>query len=173
MTTITKYVSAAALSVALALPLAAPVSAGEKSASAESAPIVVQSRAAMKEWKAETNKGLNRALTQIALPRKVLPNDAIVQVAFTLDANGQPTNMQVLDGKGNWAARKTAERAIRRIDTFDEVPVANPQSARFLANIIFAGTADARDRLASELRESERERIAAAQGRDDYIRLGG
>ncbi|MGB3469198.1 MAG: hypothetical protein WBA51_00065 [Erythrobacter sp.] len=127
----------------------------------------------MKDWQAETTKDLNRALARAPLPRKIVPNNAIVQVAFTLGADGKADNIEVVNGNGNWAARKTAVHAVRRLDNLASVPVANPKSTKFLANVIFASTPRIHDELAAKLWKSEARRIAASTEDDNTIVLGG
>ncbi len=173
MKTYTRYTVTAAAALALAMPFAAPVSANPAATATNSQEIVVKSRAAMEEWQAETTKDLNRALARVPLARKVLPNNAVVQVAFTLGEDGKPDNIEVLRGTGNWAARKTAELAVRHLDNIASVPVANPQDANFIANVIFASTPRKRDELAAALWESEARRIAASDPDRNTIVLGG
>lgn len=168
MKTLTKFATLPVAAFALALPFAAPALAGEKSDG-----IVVTSQAKMDEWKAETTKDINRSLVNAPIPNNSRPNTAVVQIAFTLGDDGKPNNIEVLDGRGNWAARKAATYAVRRLDDLDQVPVTNAQNARFLANIFFAGTPEDYKALKTQLKKSEAQRLAAADGEDEYILLGG
>ncbi len=164
---LTKLALGNAATIAIMLPLAAPTAAER------SQEIVVKSKGAMEDWQAETTKDLNRALARVPLARKVQPNNAIVQVAFTLGADGKASDIQVLDGRGNWAARKTAAHAVRQLDDLASVPVTNPQKAKFVANVIFASTPRKRDELAATLWKSEAGRMAAAKDAENTIMLGG
>lgn len=165
MTVFTKLASAATLAAAFTLPLAAPAYAGE-----DSDDIVVRSNAAMQQWQAETTADINRALARDPMSRKVRPNNAIVEVAFTLGANGEAENIRVLDGTGNWSARRAAKIAVRSLDTLDEVPVSNPAEQKFLAQIVFADDKQTHTKLMAKLNQSRSERLASAD--NDYILLG-
>ncbi len=173
MNTYTKLACSTAAALSLALLVAVPASANPVTAAGSSQEILVNSRAAMEEWQAETTKDLNRALGRVPLARKVVPNNAVVQVAFTLGADGMADNIEVLDGRGNWAARRTAAQAVRQLDDLASVPVANPQKAKFIANVIFASTPRKRDELAAKLWKSEASRIAASKDVETTIMLGG
>ena len=168
MNTFTKFASAAACAAALSLPLAAPAWAGEQNDD-----IVVTSPAAMEQWQAETTKDLNRALAREPLSRKVRPNNSIVEVAFTMGADGRAENVEVIYGNGNWAARRAAKYAVNSLDTLDSVPVTNREDARFLASIIFANDKETHDEIAAKRDRKHAERFAAAGGRNEYILLGG
>ncbi|MDJ0642941.1 MAG: hypothetical protein QNJ15_08995 [Erythrobacter sp.] len=168
MKTLTQFVALPVAALGLALPFSAPAVAGEKSDG-----IVVTSMAKMKEWQAETTKDINRSLRSAPIPNSSRPNKAVVQIAFTLGADGKPDNIEVLDGRGNWAARRAASYAVRRLNDLDQVPVTNPADAQFLANIFFAGTAEDYKELKAQLKKSEARRLAAADGEEEYILLGG
>ena len=168
MNILKNFAAAAACAAALALPLAAPVAAGEKSDD-----IVVRSAAAMEQWQADTTRDINRSLARMPLAQKVHPNNAIVEVAFTLGDDGRADNIVVLKGDGNWAARRAAKYAVRSLDTLDEVPVRNRENARFLAQIVFADNLDTHETLTARLEKSNTARFAEAQGDDNPILLGG
>lgn len=168
MKTLTKYAILPAAAFAIAVPFSAPAVAGEKSEG-----IVVTSMAKMKEWQAETTKDINRSLRAAPIPNSSRPNKAVVQIAFTLGEDGKADNIRVLDGQGNWAARRAASYAVRRLNDLDQVPVNNPSNAQFLANIFFASTPQDHKELRAQLKKSEAQRLAAAEGEEDYILLGG
>ncbi len=169
MNTFTKHLAVLpAAALAFTLPFAAPAVAGEKSDG-----IVVRSQAALEEWQAETTKDINRSLRNAPIPNNARPNDSVVQITFTMGANGKPANIETLKGNGNWAARKSAMYAVRRLNDLDAVPVTNPQNAQFLANIFFASSVDVHKQLAVQLKKSERSRLANAEGETEYILLGG
>ncbi len=172
MTVITKLVSAAALAAAIALPASAPAAAGEKSA-AMSEDIVVRSQSAMNEWQKDSTKELNRALLRDPMTRKLRPNNAVVEVAFTLGADGKADNIAVLDGNGNRAARRSAENAVRRLGTLADVPVARPAGTRFLAAIIFADNREIHSELAAKIKKSRAGRFASKDPEGAIILLGG
>lgn len=172
MNTMSRIASAAALAAATALPFAAPVSAGEKPAQETS--IVVRSAAAMEKWQEATTKDLNRALRHAPIRQTMVPNEGIVEVAFTLGADGEAENIKVLNGKGNWAARKAATYAVGRLGSLSEVPVSNPQNARFIASIIFANNPAAHRELAQKVQQKRAaQRFAVADGETKVILFGG
>ncbi|QUL37033.1 hypothetical protein [Erythrobacter sp. JK5] len=166
MNRLNKSLALPAAAFALAVSFAAPAAAGK------SQDIVVTSHAAMQEWQQETTRDLNHALTRAPVARTVRPNDAVVQITFTLGEDGKAENLEVLDGKGNWAARKAAIYAVKRLDGLGDVPVYNPESAQFLANIIFASNREIHDQLAAKATSEMRERYAQAES-ERYILLGG
>lgn len=168
MKTLTKFVILPAAAVGMALPFAAPAIAGEKSDG-----IVVTSMAKMKEWQAATTKDINRSLKNARIPITTRPNNSVVQITFTLGDDGKAENIEVLKGNGNWAARKAATYAVRRLNDLDTVPVTNAQDAQFLANIFFASNKQVHKELAAKLAQSEATRLAASGGEEEYILLGG
>ncbi|MFL0354909.1 hypothetical protein ACI5KX_00400 [Erythrobacter sp. GH1-10] len=176
MTTRTKFtktpLALGALAAALALPLTVPVSAGEKT-SAENAPIVVRSQAAMEQWQKETTKDLNRALARDPTSRKVRPNNSIVEVAFELGYDGKAENIRIVDGNGNWSARRAAKAAVRSLGTLDDVPVRNPEGTRFLAAIVFADDREIHEKLTAKVAQSREQRFASMAEDDRPILLGG
>ncbi len=169
MTTRTNKATSAlgAIAAALTLTFVAPAFAGEPS------DIVVRSDAAMTNWQESTTADLNRSLARDPIARKVRPNKSYVEVSFTLGADGKADNIAVTGGNGNWAAKRSARYAVRTLDTLDEVPVANPQGARFLASIVFAD--NERDyREMSALASARRTaRFASIAQEDRPILLGG
>lgn len=162
-----KFATATALAATLTLPLAAPAAAGEKSDD-----IVVSSNAAMAKWQDTATNQLNRMLARAPMARSYAPNETIVQVTFSIDADGDPQDITVLDGDANWGARQTALYAIKRLSSLSQVPVRNPQNAKFLANLIFAQDAATHRQLAAKLDASTRTRLAEAGGEESYILLG-
>lgn len=172
MTVLTKFISAAALAAAIALPVSAPVSAGDK-ASAKSDDIIVSSQGAMQQWQAETTKDLNRALLRDPVTRKVRPNNAIVEVAFALGADGKAEDIRLLKGNGNWAAKRAAKNAVRRLDTLADVPVLDPEGTPFIASIIFADNREIHQELSAKLAKSRKMRFASIDKEDRPILLGG
>ncbi|MEM8724571.1 MAG: hypothetical protein AAGE86_03525 [Pseudomonadota bacterium] len=168
MNTFTKFTPIPLAAFAMALTFTAPVAAGEKSDG-----IVVTSQVAMEEWQAATTADINRSLTRAPIPNNRRPNNSIVQIAFTLGDDGKAENIEVLSGNGNWAARKSATYAIRRLNNLDQVPVTNARNAEFLANIIFASSPEKHKALKAKLKKSEAARLAAADGNNEYILLGG
>ncbi len=138
--------------------------------SADHSDIVVQPSPALEQWQQETSTDLNRALKRRA-PFEQRINNAIVQVAFSAGEDGRPDTIEVLDGNGNWAAKRAAKRAVSTLDDLDDVPVANAQNVQFLANIIFADNERTRDRLEQRLIELEVDRLASAGPERTYIAL--
>lgn len=166
MNTLTKLAAATALAAACALPLAAPASAGEKSED------IVVSPAAMEEWQADTTQHLNRGLVFNPTSAKFRPENGIVQVSFTLGADGKADNIELYDSSSNRVAERIAMRAVRKLRNLDEVPVSNPQDAKFLANLIFADNVKIKSKLKAKLAAKERARIARADASGEYISLG-
>ena len=141
-------------------------------ASDEATDIVVQSNAAMKEWKEDVTHDLNRALARSSVARKMTPNASIVQVTFEIGEDGKPTNIELYNDEGNYSARKTAVYAVSRLRDLDTVPVSGDRSElQFLANIIFADSRADEERLAARLEASEQERIASTGVERTYIAL--
>lgn len=165
MTTRTKLT---ALAAALALPLAAPALAGEKSDD-----IVVSSKAAMEQWQADTTADINRTLARDPTSRKTPPNNAVVEVAFTLGADGRAENIEILDGYGNWSARRAAKYAVRALDTLGDVPVRDRTGTAFLAQIIFADNEEIHAKLTKKAAKARAARFAAMEENERPILLGG
>ncbi|GMN03516.1 energy transducer TonB [Erythrobacter sp. MTPC3] len=171
MITMSKTVSAAALAATASLTFAAPAFAGEPK---EQTSIVVRSAAAMEKWQDETTKDLNRALGHAPIRQTMVPNEGIVEVAFTLGADGRAENVEVLKGKGNWAARKAATYAVTRLRSLSDVPVSAPKDVRFIASIIFADDRAAHRKLAEQVQQKRAaQRFAYAEGETNVILLGG
>lgn len=154
--------------IALAMLLALPTAA---SAASDNNDIVVRSQSPMEEWTSQTSAELNRALSQ-RLNAREEPNNAIVQVTFTVDGDGRAGELEFLKGNGNRQARDITRRAIRRLKNLDQVPVANVEDAHFLANIIFASNERVHTELASRLEKMETARLASRQREATYIALG-
>ncbi len=167
MNTMTKLVSGAALAAALVLPLAAPVAAGEKSDD-----LVVRPVDAMDEWQKETTRDLNRALAFAPGATKVRPDNGIVQMTFTLGANGKAENIKLYNSSANLMAERIARRAVRKLDNLDQVPVRDKSEVKFLANMIFADNEDIKERLMAKLEKSENARLARANADGDYVSFG-
>ncbi len=163
-----KSATAALLGAALTLPLSAPVAAGETQTG-----FVVQSEAAMTQWQKETTQDLNRALRGAPLPAATTIKSSIVQVRFTLDERGKADNVEVVGGNGNRAAKRAARYAVRRLGTLNDIPLSNPQGARFLANIIFADNTDQHEQLAAELNRPDNTRFALVSPDANTVLLGG
>lgn len=154
--------------IALAMLLALPTAA---SASSDSDDIVVRSQSPMDEWTSQTSAELNRALSR-GINARGQPDNAIVQVTFTLDDNGKAENLEFLSREGNLFNRDMARRAIRRLKNLDQVPVEDVQSAQFLANIIFANNERVHTDLSSRLEKMETARLASKERAATYIALG-
>ena len=157
--------------IGAALLLAVPVGT---LASDESDDIIVQPTAAMAQWQADTTRDLNRALAAGGVRYRGSPNDSIVQITFTLGEDGKADNVELYkdyNDSANWLARKMAVRAVKRLDGLDQVPVSNPQDARFLANIIFASNERVHEKLEERLEQSERARLASAGKGRTYLAL--
>lgn len=132
--------------------------------------IVVRSVTAMEQWQSKTTTELNRALMRE--PPGATTENAIVQITFTLDEEGKAENLQFYNRDGSWLERNMAKRAISRLETLAEVPVANPGEAQFLASIIFANDARNYARLQRRLEKLESARLASAGPGRRYLALG-
>ncbi|MEL7445008.1 MAG: hypothetical protein AAGK02_04260 [Pseudomonadota bacterium] len=174
MTNTSKLILAPALAIAVALPLSVPANAGEKaSAGQNEGPIVVRSQLTMEEWQEQMSRDLDRKLAHAPATRTLSMGSGIVQVSFTMGADGKADNLELYSNSANWLSKRTAMRAVRRLDNLSAVPVDDPQNARFLANIIIASDQETHDKLAAKLAKSERKRLAAADDESEYIALGG
>ena len=168
MNTPIKFATIAAASLAATLSLSSPAYAGENSDT-----ILVTSPEKMAAWKAEANDVLDRALQREPRRRNLLPGSGLVQLTFEMGDNGKPANIDLLSNSGNGASARTARLAVRWLRDLSDLPVANPQDAKFLANIIFADDQREYRELAAELNRSEAARIAAGGETSQYIALGG
>lgn len=133
---------------------------------------VAAAELAMGRWQAETTAALNRALADASAARLMTPNSAIVQVVFSVGADGKADKIKLIEGDGNWPARRAALYAIEQLDTLDRVPVANPLTVRFIANLVFYRSLDAKERLLARLREWERVRAASESADRFYLAIG-
>lgn len=140
-------------------------------ASDPSGDIIVRQDVAMSSWQAQTTVELERAL-RVGRNARGTPNNSIVQVTFALDRNGKAQDLAFLNGEGNWFARSIARRAVARLENLGSVPVADPQAARFIANIIFAHDRRNHARLEGQLVKMEAERLASTTSARTYIALG-
>ena len=163
MNTLNKLAFAPAIAMAA---LAIPASAGDDQG------IVVTSPGKMSEWKADMNAKLDRHLIRADGLRGDQPMSAIVQVRFTLDEAGKPTNVRTIHHSGARRAERAARIAVGNLRGFEDAPVTNLQDATFQANIIFARNFAERNELRAEMSRLDRERFAA-NGRSDVILLGG
>ena len=159
-----------ALAPVLALAALTPFAAAQ--AEEKHDDIVVTSPSAMADWQASTTRSLDRALQRSPLERTTTPDSGIVQVTFTLGADGRPQDVAIYDSSANWAAERSALYAVRRLGDIGDVPVTNPQGVQFLANIIFADSAIERDDLARTLAASETARLASGEPASAFIALG-
>lgn len=167
MNTFAKFAALPALALAAIAPLSL-AHAGEKNDD-----IVVTISGQMQQWQAETTRDLNRALERNPFERSNVPGSGIVQVSFTLAADGTPEDLAIYDSSADYSAERSAMRAVRRLGDLSDVPVSNSQGAQFLANIIFADSKAEHDDLAAQLETSERARLASDTPESGYIALGG
>ena len=133
--------------------------------------IIVTSQAEMAAWQKGAMVSLNRSLAHSSDVRSAAISDGIVQIAFEMGADGEPTNLEVVSSDANWVAERVAKRAVRRLGDISDVPVANAKDARFLANIVFADNVKEHAELMSEVKKSMGK--ALASGESGYIVIGG
>ena len=166
MNRFTKTALIPALALGMAAPFAAPAMAGKSEG-----PIVVRSQEALADWQADTTAEINRNLEHSPFIRTVQPNTSVVEASFTLGADGRATDIEITTDRGNQAARKAAHFAIRNLDNLSEIPVSNPESVRFVAQIVFAETEADKEAMLKELKSGSR----VAQGEDGktVVMLGG
>lgn len=169
MTKTTNRATAAlgALAAALTMTVIAPAFAGDTS------DIVVRSDTAMNNWQQATTADLDRTLAHDRAARRFTPKTSYVEVAFTLGENGRADNVRVVGGTGDWAAKRAARYAVRKLDTLDQVPVNNPGAARFLASIVFANDIDSYREMSAIAAARRTARFAAIAPEDRPILLGG
>ncbi|MEM8726609.1 MAG: hypothetical protein AAGE86_13920, partial [Pseudomonadota bacterium] len=117
MNTFAKFASGAAFAVALAFPTATPALAGDDQL------VVVQPQAAMEEWKKDTTRDLNHALSYQPSSGRLRVDNGIVQVSFTLGADGRADNIKLYNSSSNLIGERLAKRAVRKLDTLADVPV--------------------------------------------------
>jgi len=167
-----KYAATPTLALGAAIALANVAHAGEYSGGQSDA-IVVTSASAMDSWQDNATRRLNRALDHDPAARGAAPAPGVVQVAFSLDANGRPADIALLGNSSDRAAARSATLAVRRMGDLSDVPVTNPGAARFLANVIFADDRKQRRELSEGLARSERTRTAQGRAETVYIVFGG
>ncbi|WP_324828621.1 energy transducer TonB family protein [Qipengyuania zhejiangensis] len=158
MNTFAKLISAPALAAALALG-AAPVSAAGDDG------IVVTSPGAMKAWQEQTTDRLNRQLDRVDAFSRGTALVGTVQIRFTLDDQGRPSNFETVHASGDQRAIRDARMALRNLRGLDEAPVTNVGDAVFQANMIFARDGEEKERLLAELTGVESQRLAAGGSR--------
>jgi hypothetical protein len=139
-------------------------------AGGDSDDIVVRSATAMQQWQDKTTSELDRALMRE--PPGATTENAIVQIAFTLGADGKAENLQFYNRDGSSLERMMAKRAINSLDSLADVPVTKPEEAQFLASIIFANDARNYARLQRRLEKMETARLASEGSRPRYLALG-
>ena len=133
--------------------------------------IEIRAISPLEQWQNETNRVLNKALDRAPSLRDGAANEAVVQVAFEVGADGRANNMRVLPGNGNLAAQRAARYAIRKIDTLGAIP-AKDVGRPILANIFFYDNEGSYHRLKKELASSEVRRGALRALAANYIVIG-
>lgn len=148
--------------------LAAP---GLAAAPEGDAPIFVRTGSAFAKWQDRVTAELDSALRDRA-PVRDTDEDAIVQIAFTLDEKGKPTNLQFYNDEGDRTTRNNAMSAVRSLDSLAEVPVPNRDNVSFLANIIFSTDARQHKKLTARLEQMENTRLASKRVDRTFLALG-
>lgn len=155
----------ATLAAALGMAAVSPALAGEQA-------IVVHSPAAMQAWSESVNGSLDRRLRQASRIHKVNPASGVVQLRFTIDADGKPQEMTVQTSTGDSRTDKLAMRAVRALPQLGDAPVRDLDQQTFQANIIFAQNRDEYARLAEKLAKSERARLARGGAEAQVLAFG-
>lgn len=140
-------------------------------ASDEGDDIIVSPSSEVQQWQDDTSRDLDRALSSGSTRYRGAPNNAIVQVTFKLGENGRADDVSIINGEGNYFAKRIAVRAVKRLRDLDGVPVEDPQAVTFLANIIFANSDTSQKRLERRLAGMERERLASTGRARTYLAL--
>ncbi len=165
MNTLTKTAFASALALG-AFTATTPAIAGDDG-------IVVQSQAAMEEWSQDVTRSLNRGLIQSERFSNTRPKSGIVQVRFTVGADGKAENVSLYRSSGHAPTDRVATRAVRWIARLGDAPVQNLRDQTFQANIIFAPDAPEHEALARKLEQMESARIASSGAEESVVTLGG
>lgn len=133
--------------------------------------IEVRASSPMQQWQARTTDALNRNLSRAPALQRGFANEAIVQVAFTVDEKGRASDLRVLPGDGNFTARRAASFAVRRLQTLASMP-AQSEGRNVLANIIFYDNERSLRALEDRLFAAERERVASNGRFSDHVAIG-
>lgn len=155
-----------ALAAALSIAAISPAMAGDE-------PIVVHSEAAMKQWQADVTRSFDRRLANAERQMLIRPANGIVQLRFTLDADGKPEDIETITSSGHRGTDAIARRAVQGLDQLDEAPVTNVADQVFIANVIFAQDSDQKTRLAAKLAKMEGARLAMSTDGTSAISFGG
>ena len=155
--------------IALALTATAVAPASANTAQAD---IIVSPSGAMQQWRADIGRDLGRNLMLAERWAKYNPDSGIVQVRFTLDADGRPSGMTTYRSSSSVATDRAARWAVRRLSSFDDAPVGFARGQVFQANIIFAESPGEFDRFEQKLAYLERARLAGGAGERGVIALG-
>lgn len=146
----------ATLAAALSFAAIAPALADDEQ-------ITVQSQAAFAQWQADVTQSLDRRLVSTERASRTTSRSGIVQLRFTLDANGQPQGIRTMTSSGDRSTDRVAIGAVRGLTQLDDAPVANLEGQTFQANIIFAKSPAEHNRLASKLEKMETARLARGE----------
>lgn len=165
MNTLFKTTLASALTLG-AITATTPAIAGESD-------IIVQSQAAMEEWSQDATRSLNRGLIQSERFSSTRPQSGIVQVRFTVDADGKAENLSLYRSSGHSGTDKVATRAVRRIGNLADAPVRDASRQTYQANIIFASDVDEHAKLAKKLDKMEQARLARGNSEEEVVSFGG
>lgn len=162
MQTLIKTTLAAALSIAAISP-----------ALADEQQIVVHSQSAMEEWQESVTHSLDRRLLTAKRQTRFTPTSGIVQLRFTLDADGAPQEFDFVSSTGDKRTDRIAKRAVSRLTQLDEAPVNNASAQTYQANIIFADSVEEHAKLAKKLAKKERAaRLALGDSDTNVISFG-
>lgn len=142
-------------------------------AQADDQTILVESQEAMAEWQSDVTRSLNNHLFAATSSQRRQPQSGIVQLRFTVDANGDAENVEMISGTGDRSTDRVAKRAVSKVAYLDEAPISDVQSRTFQANIIFAKDLDEHEALKEKLAERERVRLARAKEEHEVILFGG
>lgn len=162
MTKLSTTATFTALSL-LAAPLAAQAPAMDKG-------IVVTPSSEIEIWVQKVSADLNGKLKrQIASPRET--RSGVVQVSFQCDERGNPSNIAVFSNTGGNALKTHGINAVQRLESLHPLPDGTKVGQKFLANIIYADSAEEAERLHTRLMGMERRRLASSGEERTFLAL--
>lgn len=110
------------IALVCALPVATPAAAQDD--------VLVVSQSVLQQWQEDRAKELDRLLRNTREPFG-RSGSGIVQLSFTLDADGRPTRIETIHNSAGAAAQRTARWAVSQMRNLDQVP------AKFTGGVTF------------------------------------
>lgn len=144
------------LTGAAALFLAFPVSSA-----AQDQMVVRGDETAVQAWVSDVGDQLDRRLA--SAPARIgtaSPNGA-AQIRFRRGVDGRPTDVRLINRKGNGFFRAYAVHTVNRLQNLPALPPTHAASTEIIANIVVADSASHRERLEEMIAGWEERRIAS------------